>query len=184
LDPNGTPDFEEAMMIKVLCGALALMGLLAAGAARADEKTPANDREFVAAAANGGYGEVKLGELAEKRAANERVKAFGARMVKDHTEANKKLTDAAKNLKVAVVTGFDPDARKMFMGLSKLQGDEFDRHYMRMMVEDHEKDVAEIADFAKKAMDPEIKKWCEDVLPIVREHLKMAKEINDVVNKK
>src|SRR5262249_27862679 len=113
----------EGTMIRLLCGVVASMGLLAlAGTARADEKQPANDREFVVHAANGGHAEVKLGELAEKRAANPKVKEFAARMIKDHTAANKKLVAAAKNQRVAVVAGFDRESRKMFMELSKLQG--------------------------------------------------------------
>lgn len=172
-------------MIRLLCGVVASMGLLAlAGTARADEKQPANDREFVVHAANGGHAEVKLGELAEKRAANPKVKEFAARMIKDHTAANKKLVAAAKNQRVAVVAGFDRESRKMFMELSKLQGEAFDREYMKMMVDDHEKDVAMVEEFAKKATDPEIKKFCEDTLPTLREHLKMAKEVSDLVNKK
>jgi putative membrane protein len=172
-------------MMKLLCGAMASMGLLMlAGAARAEDKAPSNDREFVALVAKGGHAEVKLGELAEKRAANPKVKEFAARMVKDHTDANKKLADAAKNQKVAVVVGFDQESRKMFDEMSKLQGDEFDRHYMKMMVEDHEKDVPMVENYAKMAMDPEIKKFCEETLPTLREHLKLAKEVNDLVNKK
>lgn len=171
-------------MMRLLSGLVASMGLLMlAGVARADDKTPANDREFVAHMAKGGHAEVKLGELSEKRAANPRVKEFAARMVRNHTDGNKKLADAARNLKVAVVAGFDAESRKMYMDLSKLQGDAFDRQYMKMMVEDHEKDVAMVEEFEKKAMDPQIKKFCEDVLPTLREHLKLAKELNDLVNK-
>src|SRR5262249_33977085 len=118
------------------------------------------------------------------RAANPKVKEFAARMIKDHTAANKRLVAAAKNQRVAVVAGFDRESRKMFMELSKLQGEAFDREDMKMMVDDHEKDVAMVEEFAKKATDPEIKKFCEDTLPTLREHLKMAKEVSDLVNKK
>jgi len=170
-------------MIRLLCGAVALLGLLSV-TARADDKSPANDRDFVAHMAKGGFAEVKLGELAEKRAANPKVKEFGARMVKYHTDANNKLSEVARAQKIAVAAGLDQESRQMFMDLSRLQGEEFDRHYMKMMVEDHEKDVSMVEDYAKKAMDPAIKKFCEDTLPTLREHLKMAKEVNDTVNKK
>jgi putative membrane protein len=170
-------------MIRLLCGAVAMLGLLGL-AARAEDKPPANDRDFVATMAKGGFAEVKLGELAEKRAANPKVKEFGARMVKDHSDANNKLSEVARAQKIAVVAGFDQESRQMFMDLSKLQGEAFDQHYMKMMVEDHEKDVSMVEDYAKKATDPAIKKFCEDTLPTLREHLKMAKEVNEMVNKK
>jgi putative membrane protein len=72
----------------------------------------------------------------------------------------------------------------MFMELSKHEGADFDKHYMMHMVEDHEKDVALVEKWSKMAQDPEVKKWCEDSLPVLKEHLKMAKEVNDSVNKK
>jgi putative membrane protein len=43
---------------------------------------------FAITAANGGMTEVELGKIAEDHASNPRVKAFGAMMVKDHSEAN------------------------------------------------------------------------------------------------
>ena len=168
-----------------LSGLMASLGLLVlVGAARADHKEPANDREFVEHMAKGGNAEVKLGELAERRAGNEKVKAFAARMVKDHSEANKKLMDAAKNLKVAVAPGLDEEMQKHFMEMSKLQGDDFDKHYAKMMAEDHDKAVALVEKFSKMAQDAEVKKWCEESLPVLREHQKMAKDLNDTVNKK
>ena len=42
---------------------------------------------FAVEAANGGMMEVELGKVAQENASSPRVKAFGAMMVKDHTEA-------------------------------------------------------------------------------------------------
>src|SRR5262245_49856558 len=174
----------EGKMIRLFCGIVASLGLVMfVSAARAEDKAPTNDREFIAHMATGGHAEVKYAELAEKRAQNAKVKEYAARMAKDHTEVNKKLADVAKNQKVAVVAGLEGDKRAMFMDLSKLQGDEFDRHYMKMMVENHEKSVVLLDKFSKMGMDPEVKKFCEEILPTVKEHLTMAKEINETVNK-
>ncbi len=49
------------------------------------------DKEFADDAAKGGMLEVMLGKLAETNASNPAVKALGAMMVKDHTQANDEL---------------------------------------------------------------------------------------------
>ena len=172
-------------MNKLLYGVMASMGLLlAATSVRAEEhKMPANDREFVMHMATGGHAEVKFSELADKRAANEKVKEFAAQMVKDHSEANNKLAEHAKNQKIAVVAGFERDKRDKYMELSKLNGADFDKAYMKQAVESHEKSVKTLEHFATKAMDPLLKKWIDETLPTVKHHLKMAKEVNDMVNK-
>src|SRR5258707_3241768 len=57
---------------------------------------------FAVAAANGGMMEGELGKIAEDHASNPRVKAFGAMMVKDHSEANMTLKGIAGSLNIAI----------------------------------------------------------------------------------
>ena len=163
---------------------LALGGaLLLSASARAEDKAKANapvdDKDFVTKAVSDGQAEVKLGELAQKNAASDRVKAFGARMVKDHTMANEQLTAAAKNQRIGVVAGLDKEHREHFDMLSKLQGQDFDREYMKMMKKDHTKAVAMFEAEAKNSTDPDLKKFAETTLPTLREHLTEAKSICD-----
>lgn len=50
-----------------------------------------DDRKFIMEAAHGGMMEVKLGHMAADKATNADVKAFGQRMVDDHSKANSEL---------------------------------------------------------------------------------------------
>lgn len=54
-----------------------------------------DDRKFILEAAHGGMMEVKMGRLAADKASNADVKAFGQRMVDDHSKANSELTALA-----------------------------------------------------------------------------------------
>ena len=158
-------------------------GLLLNLSVRADDKgnAPTDDKDFVMKATTAGQAEVKFSELAEKNASNERVKAFARRMVKDHTQANDGLTVAAKNQRVAVVAGLEKDTRDNYQRLSKLQGDEFDREYMKIMRGDHEKAVGLFAAEAKQSADPDLKKFAAATLPTIREHLIEARTICELL---
>jgi putative membrane protein len=50
-----------------------------------------DDRKFVMEAAHGGMMEVRMGRMAADKASNADVKAFGQRMVDDHSRANSEL---------------------------------------------------------------------------------------------
>jgi putative membrane protein len=104
-------------------------------------------RDFINQMSIAGMAEVQLGMLASERGMNPDVKAFGQMMVKDHSQANKELTQIAAQLKVQPPK--DPDAthRDLANRLSKLQGAEFDREYMTAMVQGHEEVLKELRAF-------------------------------------
>ena len=66
--------------------------------------------------------------------------------------------------------------------LSKLSGADFDRAYMKDMVEDHVKDVAMFEKEAKNGKDADVKAFADKTLPTLREHLQMARDVNAKVN--
>jgi|tagenome__1003787_1003787.scaffolds.fasta_scaffold20366243_1 putative membrane protein len=98
-------------------------------------------KEFVKHMAIAGMTEVQLGQMAAARATNPEVKAFGEMMVKDHTQANSELTALAAQLNVPPPTELDRKHQDVANRLSKLQGAEFDREYLKVMVQSHQ-DVA------------------------------------------
>ncbi|HTP32795.1 MAG TPA: DUF4142 domain-containing protein [Candidatus Acidoferrales bacterium] len=139
------------------------------------------DSTFVRKAAQGGLAEVELGTLATQRASNEMVKRFGQRMVDDHTKANDDLKAIASRKGVMVPATIDAESRVAKTHLSNLHGAEFDRAYMKDMVSDHEKDIAEFQREADHGADSDVKAFAARTLPTLHEHLKMAQEaLSDV----
>jgi putative membrane protein len=136
------------------------------------------ERKFVMEAAQGSMAEVELGRLATERAASDEVKQFGQRMVDDHSKASTELMDLAMNMKFAPPKELSPEMAKMKAQLSQLSGADFDREYMRMMVEDHEMDVKKFEKQATKGNAGSVKDFAAKTLPTLQEHLKMAKDIN------
>lgn len=141
------------------------------------------DMKFAMTAAQGGMAEVKLGQLAVDKASNPDVKAFGQRMVDDHTKANEQLKSVAANENVTLPTDVNAKDQAEYDKLSKLSGPEFDKAYMKGMVKDHEMDVKDFQKEANSGKDPQLKSFASTTLPILQSHLQMAKETEAKVGK-
>jgi len=132
------------------------------------------DNTFVMKAAAGGMAEVQLGNLAKSQASNADVKSFGEQMVTDHTKANDELKDIAGKKGITLPTSLNAKDQALNDRLSKLQGADFDREYMKAMVSDHRTDVNEFRKESRSGSDPDIKAFAAKTLPTLENHLKMA----------
>lgn len=137
------------------------------------------DSKFAVEVASGGLMEVQLGELAQQKASSQQVKDFGKMMVNDHSKANDELKSiaGAKNITLPPAPG--EDHMKHIKDLTEKSGKEFDKDYMKMMVDDHENDIDKFEKCSKDAKDPELKAFASKTLPTLREHLASAKKIRD-----
>jgi putative membrane protein len=163
---------------------VAVLACWAAAGWSADRDENLTDKQFISHALDDSVNEVKLGQLAERLARSDKVKEFARKMVKDHKDANKQLLDLARAHKLAVVTDMKKDALAIYNRMSKLDKSEFDRAYMKHMVEDHKKAIALFERMARNATDRDVKKFASDTLPTLREHLKMAEKITTELTKR
>ena len=60
--------------------------------------------------------------------------------------------------------------------LSKLDGEKFDQAYIKNMVHDHTKDVAEFRKESTSGKDSDLKSFASQTLPTLEDHLKEAKK--------
>jgi len=134
------------------------------------------DSQFAMKAAAGGMAEVKMGELAVKNASSADVKAFGQKMVDDHSKAGDKLKSIAAKDNISLPSEMGAKEKATYERLSKLQGAEFDKAYMRDMVKDHKTDVAEFQKEANGGKNSDLKQFASETLPTLQEHLKMAQD--------
>ncbi|HJQ35634.1 MAG TPA: DUF4142 domain-containing protein [Thermoanaerobaculia bacterium] len=137
-----------------------------------------DDKEFVSKAGMGGLAEVQMGNLGLSKATSADVKAFAQRMVTDHSKANEELSQLATAKGVALPTELDGDHKAALDHLTSLTGADFDKAYMKHMVEDHEKDVAEFDKASTTAGDSDLKAWAGKTLPTLKEHLQLAKTVS------
>ncbi|HJU27220.1 MAG TPA: DUF4142 domain-containing protein [Rhodanobacteraceae bacterium] len=135
------------------------------------------DSDFAKKAASGGLAEVSLGKLAESHAQSADIKAFGQRMVQDHSKANDQLMAAAAQANVKLPASPGPEEQATINRLSKLQGAAFDRAYAQAMVKDHKKDVAEFQREASTGSNTSLKTFAANTLPTLQQHLRMAQTL-------
>ncbi len=151
---------------------------------KGDAVITGGDLAFVINTAPGGLGEVELGRLAASKAQSADVKAFGQKMVEDHSKVIEDVKLLMVQKKVLLPPDVMPTHIETMNKLSKLSGAEFDKEYVKAMVEDHEKDVAEFENVSKTATDADVKAFAAKTLPTLKMHLEMIKGIAGKMNVK
>ena len=119
--------------------------------------------------------EIEMGKLAKKNGEAKEVKAYGETLVKDHTNADKKVTALAKQEKIdlpAAKPEVDPD-------MAKMTGASFDTHFAKEMLDDHKRDVAEATKARDSTTDQRLKKLLTDLVPVLAKHQDIAQKLVD-----
>jgi putative membrane protein len=137
-------------------------------AANLDKK----DTEYLQKTAQGTMAEVKMGEMAQKQAADERVKQFGKRMVDDHGKDLQNLKQLAGQKHVTLPDTPDKKQTKEIDKLSKMSGADFDKEYVEYEMKDHKDDVKENGETMKKALDPDVRTFASNEYQTVSAHKK------------
>jgi putative membrane protein len=155
-----------------------LAGLLSVGTFAQTSTPDTAIVNFVNNALKGGLMEVSSGKLAIKKGKNLSIKAFGSRMVADHSKANAELKAiiAAKRWRIASPPAnvVAPDA----MLISAI-GIDFDKTYVNMMVKDHKKTIKLFEQAAAGSPDAQIKAFAAKTLPKLKQHNSAIQQIGD-----
>lgn len=135
--------------------------------------------QFMTSAAQGGMMEVELGKLAASKAQNPEVKAFGQKMVVDHGKANDELKALAAKKNIKLPAELSGGMKAEVDRLSKLSGAEFDKEYVKLMVDDHDADLEAFEAQADDGEDADVKAFAAKYAPVIKGHYETIKRIND-----
>ena len=134
---------------------------------------------------NANEGEIALGKLAETKATNAKVKAFGAEMVKDHTQMMKDAHALMTKVNAGVDSTWDDAKDLAGAGADKLKeltdkakGADWDKNYIDFMVDGHQKVLDKLQDAAKNSTDSTVTAGLAKATAKVQEHLTKAQSIN------
>jgi len=117
---------------------------------------------FLVKAANGGMEEVQLGEIARQKAVNQKVKDFGAMMIKDHSAENDLIKSLAARRNVTLPTTVGNEEKKEINNLNKKSGAGFDRAYMKSIIRNHNKKIDLFENASDKVKDTEVKTFIDN----------------------
>jgi putative membrane protein len=142
-----------------------------------------SDKMFIEKAAQDGKAEVELGQLAQEKASSDDVKNFAKQLVNDHQQANDQLQKIAQEKGISIPD--KPDAKEQGEKdrLSKLNGADFDKAFMREAVKDHRQDIRQFRKEANSGKDQDVKSFASNTLPKLEEHLKMAQSMTGAQGK-
>ena len=136
--------------------------------------------DFVKTVAISDMFEIQAGQLAAEKAQNGDVKSFGQEMVDDHSKTSADLKELIKDedIKGELPANLDDDHQAKLDKLKGLSGNQFDKTYVKMQVQAHEKAVSLFGAYAAAGENDDLKDWAEDTLPKLKEHLEEANGLN------
>lgn len=145
---------------------------------------PTDENEYLSTLHRANQMEVQMGQLAQQKGVSQGVKDYGARLVKDHQQADQRLMTYAqkKNLQLGEPK-VDNDFKKTMKNASEatmaklqsLQGPAFDRAFLAHMVGHHDSDIAKVmAGQQQFATNTELKKELDSLLPTLKQHRQQA----------
>jgi putative membrane protein len=135
-----------------------------------------NKYQFADDAWEGNMAEISMGKLAERMNCSKDVRDFARRMVADHTKANQQLT-AALHGSVTLPTRLNPTYQDMYRRLAAMACPDFDKVYMKNMVDEHKVDIARFRDEAAAGANPDMKAYAQKTLPVLQQHLQLAQSV-------
>lgn len=135
------------------------------------------DRHWLDYAATDNQGEIQESLLAEKKAHSPALKAFVRLMVDDHVQVESRLAALVNGQSVSVPNGPGQKNAKTLSELEQLSGPQFDQRFMHEQIQDHGDDLRKFSDEIKATQDPDIRRFATETLPILAQHLALAKAV-------
>lgn len=139
---------------------------------------PPRPKEFAESVAQSDGYELAAAQTALAQSRNQKVRAFAERMISDHEQMAKALSDASR------AAGLEPpqprvggDLTRFLAGLQGLRGEEFDREYGRQQVLAHISALATMRGYAARGSDSNLRRMAMAAVPMIENHLQAARQL-------
>jgi putative membrane protein len=143
---------------------------------RHHQRASAWDKQWLMSSIEGDRFEIQGGKLAQEKGTNPKVRALGARLVKDHSESLASAVALAHKLGVEVPKSPSPSQQWELRVVSSFSGGEFDRWYSDLEVQDHMQDIQEATDEVTDGTNRKVRKDAKEEIPVLRQHLELSKD--------
>ncbi len=137
---------------------------------------PTANPQFMKDVAQDAMAKIHLAYLALQNAQNEQVRAFAQQILNDYGKTQADLFNIANQQAVVLPNTLDATNSDTFAALSQLKGAEFDKAYMKTMLN---QDQAALSRFKQEATKGD--GWASQTLPRLESDLKTAQKVAPVV---
>lgn len=177
-NPNAPADTAAAPPAKTADASAAGANAGMTGAATPAPAATAAD--FVQAAGNSDMYEINAAKIAQQKTKNPKIKAFAAKMIHDHGASTAKLKAAIASGKVNATppTALDDRHKGMIDQLNQADAGAFDKTYMDQQVAAHTEATSLFQSYSGGGDNPALKAFAGQILPIIQQHLQMAKDLD------
>jgi putative membrane protein len=121
--------------------------------------------------------EIQSGQLAASKASSPDVRAFGQRMIKDHTKSTQMVLEAAgkSGLPALPPPALRPDQQDKLAQLRAADGAAFDTLYAAQQLQAHQEALDLQSAYARNGDDENLRKAAAKIAPVVTMHLDMLR---------
>lgn len=155
--------------------ALAATVLLAAVPAFA--AVSAADRSFLQHEAQGAAYELALAQLAVQKATRGDIKSYAQQLISDHDQANAALEQLAQSKGVSLPKALSNNDQTRLAGLQNLQGNDFDRSFVKEAVRINQEDQRDFAKEARTTHDSEVRAYVKQFSVMDQRHAAGARQL-------
>lgn len=129
--------------------------------------------------------EIEAAKLALQKGTDTEVKNYAKMLVTEHTKAAVELKTIAATKQIALPNSLTDKGKDVYNKLNEKSGNDFDKEFIKIMIDDHEKTIKELEDASTdKDNDQNVKDWASSKIAGLTAHLQEAKIIKDKLDKK
>ena len=136
-----------------------------------------SEQEFMVEAAQDDLGEIDMAQIALHNSSTNDVTDFANMIKSDHTNALDDLAELMQSNNVQIPKSIPVQTERDITRMTSLKGGEFDREFVNMIVGEHQKSIEMFRDQRSTAQHPDLKKYVENMLPILEMHLEKAQRL-------
>jgi putative membrane protein len=121
--------------------------------------------------------QIELAKIARDRTNNRAVRQFAERVERDHNRLQDQWENMASRNGMKLKRGMGPRHREKVERLEDARGNNFDRVYMTIMIQQHQDEVSYWQKEGRASRSNQVRELVNRGLPTLRQHLEQAKQI-------
>ena len=133
------------------------------------------DAEWLSEVLENNYAEIKMSEQAQQKVSASDVKSLAKTLEKDHKMLVTEAKDMAAQKNWTVATQETKDARKNMEDMADEDMKEYEKDWLKMMEDKHEKSIRKFEN--ANVDDADLKTWIANTLPRLRAHHDKIKQV-------